>query len=84
MKKKVLVGVDWGGTFIKVGVFSRKGKLLRKNRFVSSHLKEKKYFVERLCGFVKEVSPTYDVCGVGGGCPKEEYVERGLRLRSLE
>jgi len=76
--KKVLIGIDWGGTFLKTGVFSLDGKLLKKDRFSSDRFKESRYFLDCIVNFVEGVSKKYAVQSIGIGCPGIVNPQKGL------
>ena len=78
MKKKVLIGIDWGGTFLKLGVFSPEVRLLKKERFSSERFKESRYFLDCIVDYAKNVSRHYTVEAIGIGCPGIVNPQKGL------
>jgi len=78
MKQRVVIGIDWGGTFLKVGVFSMCMQLLRKGRFASEKFKERRYFLECIVRFYEQAAKEYTVAALGIGCPGIVNPQQGL------
>lgn len=75
-KTSVYLGVDWGGTYIKAGIVTSGGKILKKIVYSSSSLREKKAFI----GEIKKLKDTfrkYDIKAIGIGAPGIINVESG-------
>ena len=73
---KVFLGIDWGGTYIKAGIVTSTGRILKKIVYSSSQLKEQKAFI----GEIKKLKDTfrkYDIKAVGIGAPGIINVESG-------
>ncbi|MCP4652358.1 MAG: ROK family protein [Candidatus Omnitrophica bacterium] len=71
------LGIDWGGTYIKAGVVTSSGRVLRKKLFVSDRLKSKKIFIESIKSLVADLSG-YDIKGVGIGVPGIVDIKKGF------
>ncbi len=71
------LGIDWGGTYIKVGVVNPEGKLLRKITYSSESLKEKEGFVKKVEALVKEVF-SFNIRAIGIGAPGIIDVKNGF------
>ena len=41
---KLFLGIDWGGTYIKAGVVTSRGKILKKIVYTSKELRKKPVF----------------------------------------
>jgi glucokinase len=74
---KTFLGIDWGGTFIKAGVVDLKGKLLKKDVFISKELKEKAVFVQSLTEIVSRYAK-YNIQSVGIGVPGIVNINKGF------
>jgi len=73
---KVFLGIDWGGTYIKAGIVTSGGKILKKIVYSSSSLRERKEFI----GEIKKLKDTfrkYDIKAIGIGAPGIINVESG-------
>jgi glucokinase len=65
-----VLGIDWGGTFIKIGLVKINGKvnLLKKLVYASERLKEKETFISKLISLIEEFKD-YKIKGIGIGAP---------------
>jgi len=73
---KVFLGIDWGGTYIKAGIVTPAGKILKKVVYSSSSLREQKAFI----GEIKKLKDTfgkYNIKAIGIGAPGIINVEQG-------
>jgi len=70
------IGIDWGGTFLKAGIVSSNGKILKKTVFSSQDLSKKKLFFARIREIVKE-SERFSPAGLGLGIPGIVDLEKG-------
>lgn len=80
---KVIVGIDWGGTFIKLGIFNTRGKLLSKHQIASQQLTKPNKFFPFLKKFIKNTLSKKglslsSLAGVGIGAPGVIDMEKGL------
>lgn len=71
------LGIDWGGTYIKAGIISEKGKILAKKVYSSHKLKQKKFFLAEISSLLKDFKK-YKIKGIGIGAPGIINVERGF------
>ncbi len=72
--KKVFLGIDWGGTLIKIGVFDSKKGLLSKNKFDSADLSNPTYFFDCLKSAAQKTLKKHhlsisNIGGIGIGAP---------------
>ncbi|MBU1122737.1 MAG: ROK family protein [Candidatus Omnitrophota bacterium] len=65
---EVFLGVDWGGTYIKAGVVDGKGRIVEKEVFSSSKLKDKRVFISEIKKLLFRFS-RYKITAVGIGAP---------------
>ena len=71
------LGIDWGGTYIKVGVVDSNGKLVAKEVLVSTALRDRSIFIAK----VKELAQKfkkYRISAVGIGAPGLIDIKRGF------
>jgi len=73
----VFLGIDWGGTYIKAGLVSAKGKILKKTVYSSQDLKKKSVFLNT----IKELLDSFKkfkIKAVGIGAPGIIDTEKGF------
>lgn len=80
---EIFIGIDLGGTFIKVGCFDSKLKLLAKTSAPTEAEKQAKVVIENMAGAVErcvaEVGFTMDdVLAIGLGCPGPAKYSEGI------
>ena len=70
-KTKYAIGVDLGGTSIKLGIVTSTGKLLKKIQIRTEAEKGQKKVIENIKSGIREISKNleYRVKGIGIGCP---------------
>ena len=70
-KTKYAIGVDLGGTSIKLGIVTSTGKLLKKIQIRTEAEKGQKKVIENIKSGIREISKNleYRVEGIGIGCP---------------
>ena len=81
--KKVAIGVDIGGTNVRLGLVDERGKILFLESFSTGEFPGKQALLKALCSsaeilMAKARSNGYRVAGVGIGAPGPIDVERGL------
>jgi len=79
--KKVAIGVDIGGSSIKLGVVSPGGKIILRDSFLTVHGREKllKVLLGRIRGLKREAERRkLKVAGVGVGAPGPIHIGKGL------
>ncbi|MDD4954799.1 MAG: ROK family protein [Candidatus Omnitrophica bacterium] len=73
---KVFLGVDWGGTYIKAGIVTEDGRILKKIVYSSANLRKQKTFIGEIKK-LKETFGKYNIKAVGIGAPGMIDVESG-------
>jgi len=70
-KNKYAIGVDLGGTSIKLGIVSENGKLLNKHTVRTEAEKGPKKVIENIISGINELTEKskYKISGIGIGCP---------------
>ena len=81
--KKVAIGVDIGGTSVKLGVVDGAGKLLMRDNFSTKELKGRKAMIKKLVECIQALVKQAEakgmkVRGVGVGAPGPIEVEKGF------
>ncbi len=74
---KGVLGVDWGGTYIKAGLVTDTGRILRKIVYESTRLRDKNVFIAQLTSLVRELGRNR-VRRVGIGAPGIIDIKRGF------
>jgi glucokinase len=74
-----ILGIDWGGTFVKIGLVKTNGKarLLKKLVFSSKRLKKKEVFISKLISLIEEFKD-YKIKGIGIGAPGIVDTKKGF------
>ncbi len=62
---KYILGIDWGGTYIKSGLVDDKGKIVSKEVFASTGLKKRDIFVGKLHSLVSALGGKIKAVGIG-------------------
>lgn len=81
--EKVIVGVDIGGTSIKMGLFSMEGTLLEKWNIPTNTEEQGKWILKEIYESIKEHTAGYKLHGIGFGVPapvKDNVVLNGVNL----
>ena len=73
----VWVGVDWGGTYVKLGLVDCKGKILDKIIYSSGELKKKKVFISKLKSLLTRFKK-FKIKGIGIGAPGIVNIRKGF------
>ncbi|MFY0606953.1 MAG: ROK family protein [Cyclobacteriaceae bacterium] len=77
MSKKVVIGVDIGGTLTKLGIVDREGNLYAQTDFSTAKFKEFDDFLVELKAQIEqlqtEIDFDYEIAGVGVGAPNANY-----------
>ena len=74
---KAVLGIDWGGTYIKAGVVDTKGVLLKKVVYTSENLQKKNVFIDHIASLVTQLKG-YTLEAVGIGAPGIVNVKEGF------
>lgn len=69
MDKKYWIGVDFGGTNIRVGLFDDEGSLLKEIKFPTEAAKGPQYIIDKLISRIAEVMGEKVIGGIGIGMP---------------
>lgn len=79
-KIKYAVGIDLGGTNIKVGVVSDKGSIILKNSLPTEAEGGPKRVIENICTGILNLlnNSKIKICGIGIGCPGIVIPEEGI------
>lgn len=75
---KALLGIDWGGTYIKAGVLNQQGKVIKKTIYNSKELRKKNIFIASLERLLTNEFRRFDIQGMGIGAPGIINVETGF------
>lgn len=86
-QKNVRIGIDLGGTYIKVGVLGADGSVLAKNQIETRAERPWQEIIERMAYAVSLVSKEAgvqkrDICQIGVGCPGTIDTKTGTVLYS--
>lgn len=74
---KVFLGIDWGGTYVKVGIINSQGKILKKIVYSSRKLKQKQSFINIIKSIIKRFGG-FDIAGIGIGAPGIVDIKKGF------
>jgi glucokinase len=79
-KNKYAIGVDLGGTSIKLGIVSNDGKLVNKISVRTEAEKGPKKVIENIVSGINELTEKskYKIAGIGIGCPGVVTPEKGI------
>lgn len=72
------IGIDFGGTSIKLGLVSPSGKVLTRSSFQTGRHAARHQILDSLTMAVRALAEKTRVCGVGIGAPGPIDVDRGL------
>jgi glucokinase len=73
----MFLGIDWGGTYIKAGVVSIQGKIVKKVVYSSQELKKKDIFIRKVKGLLDSLSK-FKIKGIGIGAPGIINLKKGF------
>ncbi len=77
MAQEVVLGIDIGGTFTKIGLVDRKGKIHMEDEIATTGYPTIEKFIKALhefvTGKVKELKPKFKISGIGVGAPNGNY-----------
>jgi glucokinase len=76
-KTRYAIGVDFGGTSVKIALVNDKGALLRDQRIVTAHVKNREEWLDAVSAAITELAGGETLCGVGVGVPGFVDFERG-------
>lgn len=69
MENKYWIGIDFGGTNIRVGLFNNKGSLIKELRTKTEAPKGPQYIIEKLQNTIEIIKENKDIGGIGIGMP---------------
>lgn len=70
------LGIDWGGTFTKLGLIDKDGKIIKKTSFSSLNSSQPDDFIKKISDNIKKYK-NYNIKGIGVGAPGIINVEKG-------
>lgn len=73
-----IVGIDLGGTMVKIGIVNSNGEILRKDEIETRLELGFQKVVERICNKIKEIVDLKDVKAVGIGSPGSIDHDKGI------
>src|SRR3989338_695518 len=79
---RLLLGIDIGGTNIKIALIDKKGRIKAKKTFPTADFKGNRALIERITGETKKLLAEYgvvkkDIIGVGVGAPGAVDIRSG-------
>jgi glucokinase len=79
-KRDLIIGVDVGATFIKVGLLDTSGNILKKSAFSTTEYSLRDKLIDRIVREVREISGAdeYRVLGLGIGVPGPVDYKKGI------
>ncbi|MFZ5968006.1 MAG: ROK family protein [Bacillota bacterium] len=69
MKERYWIGVDLGGTNVRVGLLNDAGILLREQKKLTEVVKGPEHVIEKLKGMITEIKDEDEIKGIGIGMP---------------
>lgn len=71
--KKIVVGIDIGGTNTVVGLVNAEGDILAETKFPTKGHPDFKDFITKLSTKINELNNGYEIVGIGVGAPNANY-----------
>jgi len=86
MKNKV-IGVDIGGTNIKIGILTKQGKIIQKTSIPTNPKEGPEKIIKRVCSRIKDLCnerkiKISDIIRIGIGCPGPLDSKRGIIIKT--
>jgi len=86
MKNKV-IGVDIGGTNIKIGILTKQGKIIQKTSIPTNPKEGPEKIIKRLCSRIKDLCneskiKISDIIRIGVGCPGPLDSKKGIIIKT--
>jgi len=72
------IGVDFGGTSVKIALVDERGTIQKEKRIVTEHVKDRDEWLTAVCGTINELKGSITINGVGVGVPGFVDYERGF------
>lgn len=76
--KRYAIGVDFGGTSVKIALVDERGTLVSQQRIITEHVRDRKEWLDAVCGAIDKLKGDLAICGVGVGVPGFVDFERGF------
>ena len=73
----VFLGIDWGGTYVKAGIITPRGKILKKITCQSREFKKKDVFIYKIKKLIKDFNK-FSIKAVGIGAPGIIDIKKGF------
>jgi len=71
------VGVDFGGTSVKIALVDERGNIKTEKRIITEHVKNRDEWLTSICSAVTDLKGDTEICGVGVGVPGFVDYDRG-------
>jgi len=72
------IGVDFGGTSVKIALVDERGTLHTEKRIITEHVRNRDEWLDKVCGEIEVMRSGQPVCGVGVGVPGFVDYDRGF------
>ncbi|HMO50239.1 MAG TPA: ROK family protein [Kiritimatiellia bacterium] len=77
VETRYAVGVDFGGTSVKIALVDDRGNLLAQERIITEHVKDRSEWLDAVCRAINAIKGERTICGVGVGVPGFVDYDRG-------
>lgn len=71
------IGVDFGGTSVKIALVDDRGTIKAEQRIITEHVKDRDEWLTKVCGAINQLKGSETIYGVGVGVPGFVDYERG-------
>lgn len=72
------IGVDFGGTSVKIALVDERGTIQKEKRIITEHVKDRDEWLTAICSAINELKGSVTIYGVGVGVPGFVDYERGF------
>jgi glucokinase len=72
------IGVDFGGTSVKIALVDDQGSILSEQRIITEHVKDRNEWLSKVCSAIDTLKGPRTIAGVGVGVPGFVDFERGF------
>lgn len=72
------VGVDFGGTSVKIALVDDRGVIASQQRIITEHVKNRDEWLQVICATIDKLKGSSPICGVGVGVPGFVDFDRGF------
>lgn len=76
-EKRYAIGVDFGGTSVKIALVDDQGAILSEQRIITEHVKDRNEWLTKVCSAIDALKGPRTIAGVGVGVPGFVDYERG-------